>query len=51
MFAGHIIGPVKPKVWKHHDGMWVTSYGLNSYSWSSWHSAMRAVPSSEKANA
>lgn len=50
MFSGVVIGPVKPRVWKHA-GRWVTSYGLNSYSWPSWHSAMRAVPSPEKANA
>jgi hypothetical protein len=46
---GGTIGPVKPRVWKHHD-VWVTSYGLNSYQWKSWESAMRAVPASEKAN-
>lgn len=47
---GQIMGPIKPRVWKHHDGSWVTSYGLNSYSWNNWVSAMRAVPSAEKAN-
>jgi hypothetical protein len=51
MFFGRIIGPTKPRVWKHHDGTWITSYGLNSYRWNSWESAMRAVPSAEKANA
>lgn len=48
---GGTFGPVKPRVWKHHDGTWVTSYGLNSYSWNNWNSAMRAVPSHERANA
>lgn len=48
---GGTFGPVKPRVWKHHDGRWITSYGLNSYGWDNWKSAMRAVPSAERVNA
>jgi hypothetical protein len=44
-------GPVKPRVWKHHDGTWVMSIGLNSYGWASWESAMRQVPNTRKVNA
>ena len=44
-------GPVKPKVWKHHDGTWVMSIGLNSYRWTSWESAMRQIPGRRKVNA
>jgi hypothetical protein len=44
-------GPAKPRVWKHHDGTWVMSIGLNSYGWASWESAMRQVPNTRKVNA
>lgn len=51
VFAADHFGPVKPKVWKHHDGTWVMSVGLNSYGWATWNSAMRQVPNMKRINA